>query len=408
MPSGCLDTKDFSFAPPELILDLSENDARDVKVALDDEGRAFVLLENQIGATVEMHFATYSSSGWSDAHELATSIQGGTSWYPLVRSSPSGEVIASYRSALAGSTSLVAFASDTRGTLGLAGVGDDGNSSLIAGGVDIADEGATLLSYPGVEGGKPAVFGSFDYAEPEPLLEGVSGAYATSASLSPEGEGFIFGGSYEGQVQRAYAIPVSAETGFLAPEPIPNESLSPTNGHYGVSLGEGAALTAFGSRTSTSSIVQLFASYRTSAGTWSDPARFDAGDGSSHAKLVSLVQGAPGQAFVLWQEPDGYHAGLFRDSASVESAVALGTDFRYWSMAADRCGRAAIVYGTGGTTDIHVRHFIPGGGWSASLPLESGSTKSAVETDLAFSPSGEAMLVFVRSNHFYYSLFSDH
>lgn len=260
-----------------------------------------------------------------------------------------------------------------------------------------SEDGTTLTGYTNDGESSLQGFGAADFEDAEPVITGTNGGYVSNTSLAPDGHGFVFGGAY-GADTVATAAPFDATAGWSAAEPIHGAGYSPTNGLSGASLGGGEALVAFGSLQPPAVRVQLFASYRSFTGSWTLPKRFDSGDDSSHAMLHSVVAGAPGEAFALWQEPDGFSAGRFDGSEDLGDEIEFGTAFNYWSLAADRCGNAAVFYSTSGTNDAHYRYYRRGVGWLAASTIETDATTASVHKHLTFSSKGEAMLLLVRSD----------
>src|SRR5690606_14048988 len=93
-----------------------------------------------------------------------------------------------------------------------------------------------------------------------------------------------------------------------------------------------------------------------------------------------------------------FSAGRFDGSEDLGDEIEFGTAFNYWSLAADRCGNAAVFYSTSGTNDAHYRYYRRGVGWLAASTIATDATTASVHKHLTFSSKGEAMLLLVRSD----------
>lgn len=140
----------------------------------------------------------------------------------------------------------------------------------------------------------------------------------------------------------------------------------------------------------------LYANQFDPATGWATATRIDAGPTSAYSPQVALD--GSGNAFAVWQEPEGIYANRFIAGLGWGSAVAISANAESPDnprVAVDPDGSAIAVWHNwdGARHWIQASRFVPSRGWSIPTAIDSGNGGDLLRA--AIDSSGNAMVLWV-------------
>jgi hypothetical protein len=379
-------------------------DAFDGALAIDAQSRAHFILYRGGGtssAIAHSHFAP--GTGWSTPDLLAQNALAQSGWSPRISVNPAGQGLATYRLLGTNVTQLYYVTLAPNGDHGApTQISNDNQASSAL--VSVDDSGRSLIAYQRFDTDGIKVKALTDLAAEVTVFDQQKVNGLVGTSVDPQGNGALFVTATETEVG-VFARPFQAGSGFSAPERAVPMGTEITNGLAGAWLENGDMIVAFGTRPTPAAKVELRFAVRTAPNTWTLPKRFDTGDGTAHAKLISMTAAGPGAVFVTYQQPNGgNHIVRYSAASGFETPLALGQTGSI--VAADRCGNAVMAYVDAGVPLVGMRQYQLGSGWQTPQLIETTPSSIVTSMSLAVAPAGQAMLMFSRQKNYYYATFA--
>ncbi len=389
LPEGCVDTSAFDWSVAEPILPDVLTRPVDAGLGL-DAARNAVMLANEVYSLTRLSLLRYDAAlgAWSapDVLDINVSFWAGDEWLPRVALSPAGTGVGTYLERRSGGNA-VRFTVNPDGSagtlqsLGFGGgaVAEVDDTGHVAGAVTRDTSG--ILSIRGFETGSPVKLVRND-------------SRLVGFDLDAQGQGMLF--ARDGGADYS-ALLYDKATGWGDAddfEEVPVPTTDAANGR-GVWLGGGRALFAY----QVFETDRGFLMERSPSGEWSAPEPYDQGMG--FAQLGHLVSGAPGVAFLQWEEGDVEELTFVAryDGAAVVDVLELEAG-RVHEVVADRCGNAVVLKDDPAGGLLQAVTYVAGAGWQAPAFIPTSEPVSPESATAAFAPSGHGMVVFTTSDAF--------